>query len=154
MKITSDDILKASMKSIYDLTVEAMHEATRNGIKANSIVINDNLVKVPESFGEYPEMICGLKTYRTSCELPEDYIFSVFHDPNREQKTVVQRWIPVTERLPEIQQRVLVYCESKTIEKHITSCTYMGGYLGSKQWSRHVRNVTHWMPLPEPPEDA
>lgn len=65
----------------------------------------------------------------------------------------IQKWIPVSERLPEKQQRVLVYCESKTIRKHITSCTYMGGYLGSKQWSRHVRNVTHWMPLPEPPAE-
>ena len=66
---------------------------------------------------------------------------------------VVQQWIPVTERLPEIQQKILVYCESKTIRKHVTACTYMGGYLGAKQFSRHVRNVTHWMPLPEPPKE-
>ena len=55
------------------------------------------------------------------------------------------RWIPVTDRLPEIGQRILVYCESKTIRKHVTSCTYMGDYLGHKQF-------THWMPLPEPPK--
>lgn len=61
-------------------------------------------------------------------------------------------WIPVGEMLPEIGARVLVYCESKTIRKHVTACTYMGGHFGSKQWSRHVRKVTHWMPLPEPPK--
>lgn len=65
------------------------------------------------------------------------------------------RWIPVSERLPEVGQRILVYCESKTIKMHVTTCTYMAGRFGSKQFSRHVRNVTHWMPLPEPPkEDA
>lgn len=57
------------------------------------------------------------------------------------------QWISVEERLPAVHQRVLVYCQSKTIERHITACMYMGGY-----FSRKVRNVTHWMPLPEPPE--
>ena len=63
-------------------------------------------------------------------------------------------WIPVTERLPEVGQRILVYCESKTTEKHVTACTYMGGLYGHKQFSRHVRKVTHWMPLPEPPKEV
>ena len=62
------------------------------------------------------------------------------------------KWIPVTERLPEVGQRILVYSESKTIEMHITTCTYMAGRYGHKQFSRHVRNVTHWMPLPPCPE--
>ena len=65
---------------------------------------------------------------------------------------VPSKWIPVTERLPEVGQRILVYCESKTIEMHITCCTYMGGRFGHPQFSRHCRNVTHWMPLPEPPK--
>ena len=69
-----------------------------------------------------------------------------------EDAPAVQRWIPVSERLPKVRQRILVYCESKTIEMHVTACTYMGGYLGHEQFSRHVRNVTHWMPLPEPPK--
>lgn len=65
-----------------------------------------------------------------------------------------QKWIPVTERLPGVLQRVLVWCESKTVEKHITTCTYMGGQYGCGQWSRHVRRVTHWMPLPQPPKEG
>lgn len=59
----------------------------------------------------------------------------------------------MTERLPKQGQRILVYCESKTIEKHVTVCTYMGVYPGHLQFSRHVRNVSHWMPLPEPPKE-
>lgn len=64
----------------------------------------------------------------------------------------IQEWIPVTERLPKVRQRILVYCESKTIEKHITVCTYMGGLYGKPEFSRHCHKVTHWMPLPEPPK--
>ena len=60
----------------------------------------------------------------------------------------MSEWISVKDRLPNVHQRVLVYCQSKTIEKHVTACMYMGGY-----FSRKVRNVTHWMPLPEPPEE-
>lgn len=56
-------------------------------------------------------------------------------------------WISVKDRMPNVHQRVLVYCQSKTIEMHVTACMYMGGY-----FSRKVHNVTHWMPLPEPPE--
>ena len=65
----------------------------------------------------------------------------------------IQKWIPVTERLPKVRQRILVYCESKTIEKHITACTYMGGLYGKPEFSRHCHKVTHWMPLPEPPKE-
>ena len=64
------------------------------------------------------------------------------------------KWIPVTERLPKVGQRILVYCESKTIEKHVTACTYTGGLYGCPQFSRHVRKVTHWMPMPEPPGEG
>lgn len=66
-------------------------------------------------------------------------------------------WISVKERLPSIHQRVLVWCESKTIQKHVTACTFMADYSGKGKgpyFSRHVRNVTHWMPLPEPPKEG
>ena len=61
----------------------------------------------------------------------------------------VWKWISVKDRMPNVHQRVLVYCQSKTIEMHVTACMYMGGY-----FSRKVHNVTHWMPLPEPPEEG
>ena len=56
-------------------------------------------------------------------------------------------WIPVTERLPEQGQEVIVYD---------------GGVLKPKVfcylfWDKHYDNwarVTHWMPLPEPPKEV
>ena len=66
-----------------------------------------------------------------------------------------RRWIPVTERLPEDRSDVLVVAYW-----HERWGVYMGWCAPERAaWSVHIgigdRNdvaVTHWMPLPEPPE--
>lgn len=66
-----------------------------------------------------------------------------------------QRWIPVTERLPEDRSDVLVVAYW-----HERWGVYMGWCAPERaEWSVHIgigdRNdvaVTYWMPLPEPPE--
>lgn len=71
-------------------------------------------------------------------------------------KTVHRRWIPCSERMPEDRQEVLVCTkESKrtlqatfwiySIENYSDFVVASGGYLP-------VDAVTHWMPLPDPPE--
>ena len=55
-----------------------------------------------------------------------------------------QRWIPVTERLPKRDDRVLVYIP----EIGGANCSIQI----SKGWS--MKYVSHWMTLPEPPEDC
>ena len=57
----------------------------------------------------------------------------------------LQKWIPVTERLPEKESTVLVYRADEGIElcKYYPRLTVEIG-----DWD----NVTHWMPLPEAPE--
>lgn len=62
------------------------------------------------------------------------------------------RWIPVTERLPEEWEPVLVRSKFGFSE--------VAWYIGIGKW-RYTANaclfedgsVTHWMPLPEPPAD-
>ena len=66
----------------------------------------------------------------------------------------VQRWIPVTERLPETG--VLVMCACNTNALHVLSYDDV-----MDDWDAmygHVcfrkEFVTHWMPLPEPPKEG
>ena len=59
----------------------------------------------------------------------------------REQEQ--RRWIPVTDRLPEIGIVVLVYSEDDGI------CV---DYYGGDSFGYY--DVTHWMPLPEPPKEG
>ena len=59
----------------------------------------------------------------------------------------IQQWIPVTERLPEEDVRVLVWLGTGDI----TYTQIDTDRLHKKKWRRWTKNVTHWMPLPEPP---
>ena len=60
------------------------------------------------------------------------------------------KWIPVTERLPEEYENVLV-CSGGYVEPG-----WIGGdrvfYTYDKYESDIIDDVTHWMPLPEPPK--
>lgn len=58
------------------------------------------------------------------------------------------RWIPVEERLPEEKQRVIVRCERVG-----TSVGWIlwGGWM--TDIGPHAGEVTHWMPLPQPPKE-
>ena len=67
-----------------------------------------------------------------------------------------QRWIPVSERLPEVDTRVEIF-------GGFEQTTHIGYYReNAKQWDSedgcywHGKNfglITHWRPLPEPPEE-
>ena len=59
-----------------------------------------------------------------------------------------QRWIPVSERLPE-GEKVLVLWKDGTI--HFDWTFIEGG--SYYWWNSGQANVTHWMPLPEPQEE-
>lgn len=71
-----------------------------------------------------------------------------------------QRWIPVSERLPEDGLCVLVedyrgcqYVAHRTIN-HLTK-QYEWTARGT-EWHQGapLREITHWMPLPEPPQET
>ena len=64
-----------------------------------------------------------------------------------------RRWIPVSERLPQIGVRVLFY------NNFITNIHK--GWFSGDEWTSDIgifyngdklKRITHWMPLPEPPE--
>ena len=60
----------------------------------------------------------------------------------------VQEWISVKDRLPEDQEEVLVCTRSKNGIRNIDK-----GYMAIDRFiHRGCAEVTHWMPLPEPPK--
>ena len=62
----------------------------------------------------------------------------------------VPSWIPVTERLPEENRRVLVCLSSK-----VTVVAYLRENIWYVAWNRAaLNNITHWMPLPEAPKEV
>lgn len=59
------------------------------------------------------------------------------------------KWIPVTERLPEPFEIVIIFDRK---HNHV-----IDGYMTRhKEWIgvRMNHEVTHWMPLPEPPKEV
>lgn len=69
------------------------------------------------------------------------------------------KWIPVTERLPEIESYtysvdVLFYCRDGEIYSGYTNHqTGRWKANSADEWFDSV-DVTHWMPLPEPPKEV
>ena len=66
-----------------------------------------------------------------------------------------QRWIPVTERMPELEVSVLVLDRRgnmivRTLRRLVSDkeAVFRPDGLAPR------KNITHWMPLPEPPEEG
>ena len=67
-----------------------------------------------------------------------------------EAEVTKPKWIPVTERLPKIGDPVLCYCRANIYE--VMSMQANGGWMGDGVMYMSGF-VTHWMPLPKPPEE-
>ena len=62
----------------------------------------------------------------------------------------VPRWTPVTEKIPPDQEEVLVLTRSKNGVRNVDK-----GYWAIDHFIHRGRaQVTHWMPLPEPPKEV
>ena len=69
-------------------------------------------------------------------------------------KAALPRWIPVTERLPKEGEFVLVYGDFYP-NKHDGGVIAVSKRMDWNYWQGfgRERNITHWMPLPEPPKE-
>ena len=65
------------------------------------------------------------------------------------------RWIPVTERLPKEGEFVLV-CGDLYPNKHDGGVIAVSKRMDWNYWQGfgRERNITHWMPLPQPPKEG
>lgn len=60
-----------------------------------------------------------------------------------------RRWIPCSERLPDMPGDYQVCTKNEYYGTKNVSKRYFNGVCWSGRWT----NITHWMPLPEPPEE-
>jgi hypothetical protein len=111
-----------------------------------------------------------------SCYLPRDYTYRLVCEAadaidqlealcKRQEAKLVElteelaskpRWIPVTERLPELMHEYVLCCGAKggQFVGWVATKTYDGGDKATAfVHGGHGRNITHWMPLPKPPKE-
>lgn len=70
----------------------------------------------------------------------------------------VPRWISVEERLPDKMKHVLVFKQRNEHASWPVSMWHIEtDWRGNNGWSKNIDNgyfdITHWMPLPEPPKE-
>ena len=67
---------------------------------------------------------------------------------------MMPRWVPMTERLPKEGEFVLVYGNLYP-NKHDGGVVAVSKRMDWNYWQGfgRERNITHWMPLPEPPKE-
>ena len=58
-------------------------------------------------------------------------------------------WIPVTDRLPQDDEDVLVWVNGTHRDM-----AYRDEGVWYDEEHNHLKNITHWMPLPEPPKEG
>lgn len=59
----------------------------------------------------------------------------------------MNEWICTKDRLPDKPGDYLVYC----CNWHFVAISY---FRGKTTWAKNNKYITHWMPLPEPPETS
>ena len=105
--------------------------------------------EVHEAYRQFMESPCNIELAENAgIRLDDVWVMAVYCDTTLRQdwkekwEDEADRWIPVTERLPENDEAVLGYLPGmKRTQSKIQ--TLMG-------WMVPI-HATHWMPLPEPP---
>lgn len=100
------------------------------------------------------KLLCEASSLSVDAELFEDSSYAqqleIEADFLIANGVTVQRWIPVTERLPEESGEYLAYCG-----EYDGICVIYYEILKTKsKWRTNWKEVTHWMPLPEPPKEV
>lgn len=73
----------------------------------------------------------------------------IFAKSYAERRTGMSKWIGVKDRLPDDSERVIAF---RPNEADVSAYKYCVMWGWSVKISIKHRGISHWMPLPEPPE--
>ena len=113
---------------------------------------------MPNTREKLIELLDGVQDYgfcRSTVEEPQCRVInSIIADNLIANGVTVQKWIPVSERLPREGEEVLVF--GYWHEKFQPLMCYLSPHRKGEWFTtvagQQVYTVTHWMPLPEPPK--
>ena len=116
---------------------------------------------MPNTREKLVELLCDvIETDGCSghCNFPPCYLVKACADHLIANGVTVQKWIPVTERLPETTYKTMVIVcvdGEKSAARWFERTTIRGKLVERFRYPWDVitcENITHWMPLPEPPK--
>lgn len=61
-------------------------------------------------------------------------------------------WISVKDKMPEFDEYVLIYAKGEIVRAFLYTTKYGNFWSTCEDDIRHA-DVTHWMPMPQPPKD-
>ncbi|MBE0574193.1 DUF551 domain-containing protein [Candidatus Dojkabacteria bacterium] len=126
-------------------TKEWIAEVRRTGYLSRPILTNDRLDEIERLQARVQELEYTLKNKLFEGSIDKENMTKRIAELEQER-----RWIPVSERLPDCSDRVLVRMSNyyTVIASYFINPEYWKNDAGSK-----VLNVTHWQPLPQPPQE-
>ena len=96
LELIADDVIDDVSKTLHQWIWDARQEAVKEGIKANTVIINKHFAKVNAhifnfngSVLDMPPMICGLEV-KLSEELPEGYDFALCEAYETERERLIR----------------------------------------------------------------
>ena len=169
-------VFKIDHNSDFIKHVKAVSEKVRAG---NSPVIPDGYVMVPKDLlselrdWAHPEIekYCEMWEGRRDSEFPAlriviadaDALLAAGPQPQNAPQNIpeiIPGWIPVSERLPEKNQSVLISVnfDSSLVDPLICTARYTGSTFrrgeATVKPGSGIEEVTHWMPLPAAPQEV
>jgi hypothetical protein len=87
------------------------------------------------------------KSYESACDVSSDYYHEI-----RELEAAAPKWISVKERLPGMKTVIAVNANGEMLIGLVNPASY-GTLYKCDSRDDVIFDVTHWMPLPEPPKE-
>lgn len=107
--------------------------------------------------GRKPKSIVNIQMYAIGCSFSKCHVYPcvVKKTPEEAAKawnTRASGWIPCSERLPEKDMSVLISAQGHRITAYYDAVKGVFMLTETEGLFYSMSAVTHWMPLPEPPE--